>query len=192
MNLKKSTRIIAKAIRIITVAPVIAAILVLVLFGYKEYTPVHAAFALLFLSGLPLVSYPISMLFKNCRRRENQRSLAIAFSVAGYIGGMIFCLCTDSGKIESVVYLTYLLSGVITALFSFLFHIKASGHACGVSGPITVMSIFCSPLFALGYALLIPVYRSSLLLKRHTPFQLILGTATPIVCLAISVLVFGV
>ncbi len=187
MKQKNLRFIFAKAVRIITVAPVFATLLVLILFFFKKaYTPLHALFAILFLGIFPLLSYPVSLVFQKDNRRKKQRNLAIVFSVIGYIAGVVFCFFTSSGSAEKTIYLTYLLSGVLIALFSFVFHIKTSGHACGVAGPIAALCLFNNPLFILGIVFLIPVYRSSLILKRHTVKELIMGTVIPVICLMIS------
>lgn len=188
MTKNKIINFISKVIRIITVAPVCAAFLVLIIyFNGKAITGVHAVFAIIFLSVFPLLSYPISIIIKKSDR-SNQRKLAIIFSVIGYICGSLFCFLTISTDTEKIIYLTYLFSGILTAVLSFAFHIKASGHACGVSGPIAALCYFINPLYSVALTMLIPVYTSSLILKRHTLSQLLIGTAIPVICLFISVL----
>lgn len=181
----------AKLLRVFTVAPVMAGALIGVLAGFYGAMPVsRALFAWLFLSLLPLLAYPVSLLRRGWCTRDRQRKLAICFSVAGYVAGTVFSLSTGGGRPEKVIYFTYLLSGILTAVFSFAFRIKSSGHACGVSGPVAALCVFGSPVFAVGFLLLIPVFRASLQLKRHTLSQLLIGTAIPILCLAASLLLF--
>lgn len=80
-----------------------------------------------------------------------------------------------------LVYLCYIFSGTLIAIFTKCLKIKSSGHAAGTAGPITILVLRVSPWFFLGYLLLIPVYCSSLRLKRHTMKELLWGTAYPIV-----------
>ena len=47
------------------------------------------------------------------------------------------------------------------------------------------------PLYALMFALLIPVYASSIKLKRHTLPQLIAGTIVPVVALMAAIMIAG-
>ncbi len=188
MPKNKIINYISKAIRIITVAPVCAAFLILILyFKGKFLSGLHTVFAIIFLSVFPLLSYPVSIFIKKSDR-SSQRKLAIIFSVIGYICGALFCFLSNSTVTEKIIYLTYLFSGTLTGIFSFGFNIKASGHACGVAGPIAALCYFISPFYAIGIILLIPVYSSSIILKRHTPLQLLIGTAIPVICLLISVL----
>lgn len=185
--------ILSKSVRVITVPPVIAAVTVTLLYflGNNIFANVwHCAAALAALTVFPLLAYPISLVKTADTRRGFQRKLALILSVAGYIGGFIFALVTDAPSGEKVLFTTYLLSGVLTALSSFVLKIKSSGHACGVSGPAALMSYYLTPWFLLTYILLIPVFWSSLRLKRHTPAQLISGSVIPVICLFISILIF--
>lgn len=169
----------AKAIRWMTVAPFPAATLILLLYFLKPgayKNGAHALLAIFFLSVLPLCAYPLSMVIPAIRKkgRDGQRNLAIACSVLGYIGGCVTSFGFEPALIEKVVYLTYALSGVLIALFGVL-HIKASGHACGVAGPIAALTYFLSPYYLFGLVLFAAVCASSLRLKRHTLPQLIIG-----------------
>ena len=58
--------------------------------------------------------------------------------------------------------------------------LRASGHACGVSGPLTVL-IYLHGLrwLAPGLAVLAAMFWSSITLGRHTLRQLLLGAAAP-------------
>ena len=79
-----------------------------------------------------------------------------------------------------MVYLCYLCSGLQTAIFTKYLGIKSSGHAAGTVGPLSILALRLSPWFALGYLILIPVYWSSLKLKRHTLKELLWGTFSTI------------
>ena len=135
-----------------------------------------------------MLSYPVSYIVPQIRKkgRDGQRSLAIIFSVAGYVAGILGSIFFGAGRIELLIFLTYLLSGISIALCSFVFGVKASGHACGVSGPIAMM-VYCLglPFVALS-ALLGAVVWASLKIKRHTPLQLLLGSIIPIAAMLIS------
>lgn len=183
----------AKVIRIITVAPLAAAALILTLYcsltgAFTDIWHLLTAFSTLCL--MPLAAYPISLIWKKAVRRDRQRKLAIILSVIGYIAGFIFALCTESSVTEKVLYGTYLISGLLIAASSFVFHIKCSGHACGIAGPIVFLSVTVSPWFLLGFSLLIPVFWSSLKMHRHTLAQLISGAIVPALAFFISRAVF--
>lgn len=175
----------AKAVRVLTVPPVFAALLCTILYARLSgafASERHYIAALCFLSFLPLTSYPICHATPSLREkgRRVERNLGLIFSVAGYIGGVLFCLLTDSRPVETLLYATYLFSGVGLAVCS-LMRFPASGHACGCSGPIIFLSVLISPWFLLGYLLLGVVMWASRNLDRHSPAQLVGGSVVPIV-----------
>lgn len=180
---------LAKFIRTVTVAPIMAGILVTLLhFNYDAafLNNAHYFMALFFLSILPILAYPVSLLVPKIRRmgRRGQRNLAIVFAVIGYLFGTVYCLLFGYTAAELTIYLTYLFSGVAIALLSFLFHVKGSGHACGVSGPVAMLAAFLGMPYLFGYILLAFVFKSSVVLKRHTPAQLVIGSVVPVLCMA--------
>ena len=184
---------LCKIIRIITVAPLAAAVALtlLLLHGNFFVSNMHYIAALTALTVFPLLAYPISLVKKADERRKFQRTLAIVLSVAGYIGGMLFALLTSSSVGERVLYLTYLLSGVAIAFSSFVLKKKSSGHACGIAGPVALLAYYIHPLYLLGLMLLLPVGYASLKMKRHTLPQLISGSVIPILCLFASLLLYS-
>lgn len=175
----------AKVIRVLTVPPVFSALLCTILYAHLSgafASTGHYIAALCFLSFLPLMSYPICHAVPSLREkgRKAERNLSLISSVTGYIGGVLFCLLTDSHPIETLLYATYLFSGVGLAVCS-LMHFHASGHACGCSGPIIFLSVLISPWFLLGYLLLGVVMWASRNLDRHSPAQLVGGSVVPVV-----------
>lgn len=183
---------VAKMIRVLTIPPVMAVIEIAMLRLAKGCFPgASAAWVVFFLSVLPALSYAVWWAVPALRRRgrKTQRPLAVAFSVAGYLGSAACCLWAKLGAIECVACFTYLLSGLTIAVCSAL-KIKCSGHASGVSGPVMLLSLYVSPWFLLGYLLLAPVFWSSIKLGRHTPRELALGTVTPVVFILLLSLFF--
>lgn len=188
------TQKFAKAIRVLTTAPVFAAILCSLLYLLQDDTfasAAHYLMALFFLTVLPVLAYPVSMLVPALRRkgRNGQRNLALIFSVVGYIGGFLFAMLTGGAAMEKVIFGTYLVSGTTLAVCTVL-NFKASGHTCGCSGPIATLSIFVNPWFLLGYLLLTPIIWSSVKLKRHTAAQLFAGTVIPVVAMLLCSMSF--
>ena len=87
MNLKDK---FAKAIRILTTAPVFALLLCTLLYFLMDGAFAslrHYLMAVFFLSILPVLAYPVSAIIPPLRRkgRDGQRNLAIVFSVVGYV-----------------------------------------------------------------------------------------------------------
>ncbi len=180
-----------KFIRKITIPPVFAAaLLVIVYISYANYfgSIWHLLGAFLFLSILPTLAYPLQKHIPKYRDRgrEGQRSLAMIFSFAGYLLGTIVAFVFSSPIELKIIYLEYLLCGIGMLLLNKGFKIKASGHACGVVGPVILFlyfglyipAIFCA-------ALVLPVYVSSVRTKQHTTPQLIGGSIIPAVVLLI-------
>ena len=173
---------IAKVIRVLTTPPIFAALLCTLLYGLLPgsfASGVHYVLALVFLTALPLLAYPVALRRKG---RDGQRNLALVFSVLGYIGGFVMAICFGGAAVERVMFGTYLFSGVSLAVCTLL-HLKASGHTCGCSGPIALLAMFVSPWFLLGYPLLTPIVWASKRLGRHSTSQLVIGAVIPVVML---------
>jgi len=188
---------LAKTIRILTVAPITALFMLLSLYFKNSELfggLANFCFAILFLTVFPLLAYPLQPLIKKYKDkgREGQRTLAMIFAVLGYIGGCFSALLLRAPKGVWIIYLTYLLSGILIMLFNKLFHFKASGHACGVAGPLTILACFGNILGYLGVSIVAAVWWASLKMKRHTIGQLISGTIIPIVVLVLVVRVIAI
>jgi hypothetical protein len=184
---------LAKFIRIITVAPVMALMLLLVLFATRREffgNDLNLILAIVFLVAFPLLAYPIQPLLPHFRNkgRDGQRSLAMWMASLGYLLGLVSAFILPVSDYLLVIYLTYLFSGVSLVLFNKVFKIKASGHACGVAGPIFSLIYFISPWMLLGSVLLAAVYWASLNMGRHTGSELIIGSTIPTYALLLSVL----
>lgn len=184
---------IAKVIRFATIPPIMAAVLlfILALAGTDDVSAQNLCFHFVFLTVLPISSYPVARLIpilKN-RGRPFERKLAIIFCLLGYVGSVSTAIFVHGVTVEKIMSLTYLLSGAITALLSAC-NFRSSGHACGFSGPIFLLSYAVSPWFTAGFALLAPIFWASLTLKRHTFSELVCGTLVPLVSLLASIFVF--
>lgn len=129
---------------------------------------------------VPLLAYPVSWALRSGRAR--QRKLAVLFSLAGYLLLLVLCIAAPVSGAACAVYLTYMLSVLVVALTSRFPKLRASGHACGVSGPLTVL-IYLHGLrwLAPGLAVLAAMFWSSITLGRHMLRQLLLGAAAPAV-----------
>ena len=182
---------IAKAVRVMTIPPIMAAVMISVLHFFSKNVFVawpNWFFAVLFIAVLPILAYPVSLLFKGSaeQRRRKQRRLSIVFSVVGYIAGFAFSVLSHAPSGEIVVYATYLISGILTALLSFFTKLQSSGHACGVSGPIAMLVYCVHPMWLLGYLLLGLVMWSSIAMHRHTAGQLAVGSTIPLAAMLLS------
>lgn len=185
---------LAKFIRVITVPPVMALMLLIILYFTKEEffgNTLNLALAISFLVVLPFLAYPLQPLIPGFRGkgRDGQRSLAMWMSSLGYICGLSTALFLPVSKYLLIIYLTYLFSGISLVLLNKVFKIKASGHACGVAGPIFSLIYFLGPWVLFGIFILAAVYWASLRMGRHDKSELLIGTTVPTYALLLAFLI---
>lgn len=182
-------------IRVITIPPFMAFAALTALFWLHPETfqgMVNYLWAVFCLTLLPLLAYPLQPLipgFKD-KGREGQRQLAIIGAVAGYLLGVLWALLFAVPRQQLLIYLVYLISGGLILLFNQALRIRASGHACGVAGPLAFL---CYLIGRESAFILLPVlalvYRVSLKLKRHTWPELLWGSLISPAALLLSLLV---
>lgn len=176
---------LAKIIRIITVAPIMSLVLVTLMWlhgglirGVGEYIV-----SVIFLTVFPISAYPLQRvlpLFRE-RGRDGQRSLAMIMANVGYALGALYALIFGASSAVLTLFLTYLVSGAVLLVINKLFGFKASGHACGLVGPVTALAYYVSRYaLAVGAILFAAVIWGSLRMKRHTLPQLIVGGLIPV------------
>jgi len=186
---------LAMAIRVLTIPPVMALVLLTALYAARREmigSALNLVLAVVFLVIFPILAYPLQPLLPKLRRqgREGQRNLATWMSFLGYVMGFVCALILPVSGYLLAIYATYLLSGLTFVVLNKVFKFRASGHACGVAGPIFTMIYFISPWLALVLLILPAVYWASLTMGRHTKAELIAGTAIPACALFLSVLIF--
>lgn len=178
---------LAFAVRVATVPPVMVGILLLLLYLYRKDlfgAPVDMIVSACLLTVLPLLAYPLSVMIPALRKkgREGQRSLAMYLSAAGYLAVFVYGIIADVGVGLMHLYGGYLLSVIIILIGNKLLHIRISGHACAVSGPLVYTAWYLGlwGVFT-GAALWGIILWASLAMKRHTVKEFLLGTATCLV-----------
>lgn len=183
---------IAKLFRILTLAQLLAFATICTMFAYDASwfgnSGLLFALAVVFLTVLPLSAYPLQPIIPGFRGkgREGQRSLAMLFAVGGYILGCITNLFLDAPAVLWLVYLDYLLSGMIILVLNKVFHLRASAHACGVAGPAVMLAYLgIAPALAVGVVLYALSLWGSLVMKRHTLPQFLGGSVVPVAVLVI-------
>ncbi len=181
---------ITKLIRVLTVAPVMAFCTVLTLFlcAPEHFNNRFVLFMLsvVFLTVLPLLAYPLQPFIPVFREkgREGQRNLAMLFANGGYILGCITNLFLSAPAALWLIYLEYLISGMLILIFNKVFKLRASAHACGVIGPGAVLCSFgIYPALGVSIVLWGAALWASLSMKRHTLPQFIGGSLIPIAVL---------
>lgn len=137
--------------------------------------------SILFFTIIPISAYIVARTVPKFKAggREEERRLAFIFGIVGYILGNLSLLTIKKPTKAMIgLYLSYLISSLILAFINKVLKFKASGHACGIAGPILAIN-FIVGIKMLFLALLIPlVMWSRLVLKRHDFKQLIVGAAT--------------
>lgn len=189
----------AKLIRIITVAPIMAFLLCtcLLFSDLQAFIHLYTYFlCLVFLCVVPALSYPIENKFhiykrihKDLSDREAERKFAIIFSLFSYIALTLLIYVLNESIVVKAMVLTYLFSGLFIFIFSIIVNINPSGHMCGVMGPIAFLGYWCSWWFLLLLLVLFVTIWSSLKLKRHTVFQLVVGAVVPVVSFILAILI---
>jgi hypothetical protein len=107
----------------------------------------------------------------------------------GYICGLLTALFLPVSKYLLIIYLTYLFSGISLVLLNKVFKIRASGHACGVAGPIFSLIYFLGPWVLFSVLILAAVYWASLSIGRHDKSELLIGTTVPTYALLLAFLI---
>lgn len=174
---------LAKLIRVISVPPVMVTGIVVALARATDVvfrTPAEALLTILFLAAVPLFAYPFSHLLPKVRARgrAGQRDLAMVLSALGYAGGWLYGYLSHVTPALLAVFTAYLFSVLLLMIFNKLLFIRASGHACSVTGPLLLAAWFIGgwivPAAALLYAL---IFWASVYAGRHTRGEFLTGTA---------------
>ena len=172
---------IAKAISLVTVVPVIALFTILLSFFYNKeiFTGIGwIVYSIIFLTVLPLMAYPLHRMIPASRRqgRNGERKLAFILAVISYVLGTLVTFLFNAPIIIKKTFIAYLLSGVFLSFVNKGLKVKASGHACGVSGPITLLINIVGTNMLWLYLIIPLVYWSRINLDRHTLQELLIGT----------------
>ena len=172
----------AKLIRILSIPPIMAIIMVVSVRLFRPnlfLSPVDFWLGLLFLALVPVLAYPVSWLIPSLRRRgrDGQRKLAFVFAFVGYLCGVLYALIFRRASGLLMLFLIYLFSVLVLALFNKALHIRASGHASSVTGPIGFLCAAIGGWFYLvGIFLFTLILWASVRIKRHTIPEFLIGS----------------
>ena len=183
--------ILAKSIRVLTVPPLlITSMLVILTVSLDNFcsSMTQMILAVLLLGLVPVLAYPIQKLLPSKGEvREEQRNMAFVLTFAGYLTALIFSVVGNCGRQLQFVIISYFISMSLLVFFNKALHIRASGHACSITGTLYFLSFF------LGKGAVIPciciagaVVWSSLHLKRHTIQEIFWGAAVCLPCILMS------
>ncbi|MCX6084402.1 MAG: hypothetical protein NT102_05500 [Caldiserica bacterium] len=106
---------------------------------------------------------------------KGERKVAFVLSIAGYvIGTIVMVVFFREARLYLALMLSYMFTVVGLVIINLL-HYKASGHAAGVSGPATALTIRYGWPGAISYLLLVLVAVAKMNIKEHTLGQLCTG-----------------
>ncbi len=175
---------IVKAIRVLTVPPLLASVFLVIVKCTSASVfakPLDFIMSIVFLGAFPLLAYGVWAIVPKLKNggRNTQRRLAFVFSLVGYIALWVYSRIAKVNREMSLICDTYFFSVLLLSIINFVFKIKASGHACGISGPLLLSVHFMGwvsafPCLALG----IISFWASVKSGRHTLKQLFAGTLT--------------
>lgn len=178
---KKIKDILAKIIRAFAVPPTFVAIMSITMYFVvpSAFRNVGDLIALLCaLAVLPALAYPLAAVIPSVKEkgRSGSRRLAFVTSAVGYISGTVYAFATNVSRELKFIFCGYLIALVLLTVFNKLCGLKASGHACGIVGPLLYSVCF------FGYKWIAPcvivciaVVWASVYRKSHTPKELLLG-----------------
>lgn len=172
----------AKAIRTLSTPPILAVALLIVLAVQKGVSFAAGADFVVSLACLgifPLLAYPLAHRLPATEHmgREGERKLAFAFCLLGYSLLMLYGIAFRRGPQLMLVYETYFFSGGILAILNAIFHVRASGHACGTTGPVLLAGYLLGWQWAVPFALVFLLAAwASITLNRHTLSEYLIGS----------------
>lgn len=146
---------------------------------------------LAFLVVIPVLPYLMPCMTRagRAQARDAERRTAIVVGVSSYAAGATVAWGFDAPLTAKIIFSAYFFSGLVLSAVNALFRFKASGHACGVAGPATLLAYYVGLRAALVAASALPlVFWSRLTLRRHTLSQLLAGSVIGI-CSTLTVLV---
>ena len=183
---------IAKMFRVITVPPLLITLLLIMLY-FLRHDLFDKNWYLLWLITLlgivPVLAYPLQRVLPKWKKegREGQRQLAFVLSLIGYTIAMTGGYLQHMNSELQMIANTYFFSVVLLTISNKLLKIRASGHACSVTGPLVFLVYFVDWRFIVVSILVgAAVVWSSLVLKRHTAKELTFGASICIVAFGIS------
>lgn len=185
---------LAKGIRVLTVPPLLVSGMLIILTVSLDHfcdSGTQMILAILLLGILPILAYPLQRLLPTKGEvREEQRNIAFVLTFTGYLTAFIFSMAGTCGRELRYIIVSYFISMLLLVFFNKVLHVRASGHACSVTGTLYFLSFF------LGTQAVIPciciaaaVVWASLRLKRHTVQEIFWGAAVCLPCILASVFI---
>lgn len=196
MRIERDTfgNIMAKGVRVLTVPPIlITGMLITLTITLDNFygSAGQMILAVILLGLVPILAYPLQKLLPTKGEvREEQRNLAFILTFTGYLTALVCSVLGNCGKELQYIIVTYFISMVLLVFLNKVLHVRASGHACSVTGTLFFLSFFLGKQAVIPcICIAIAVIWSSLYLKRHTIREIFWGAAACLPCIITSVFV---
>ncbi len=179
---KKSKNAIAKIVRGIAIPPTFVFTLSVLMYILKQsaFRGFFDLAVMLFTLALcPALAYPLARILPHYKNagRAGSRSLAFITSAVGYTIGTLYAFLSNASDDLKFIFVGYAVALVALTVLNKLCRLKASGHACGIVGPLLYTVYYFGPLFLIPCALIAAaVVWASVYRKSHTPGELLLGS----------------
>ena len=180
---RKFLDVSAKIIRCVAIPPTFVAILSVLMYLFKPeaFRNVWDLTVLIIaLAVLPALAYPLAAIIPYFREkgRSGSRTLAFIGSTVGYIGGAVYSAVSGATGDLKFIFFGYLIALYALTMLNKVFKVKASGHACGILGPMLYMVYFFGLIWLIPFTVIAAlVVWSSIYRKSHTAKELLLGAA---------------
>ena len=141
------------------------------------------------LAVIPTLAYPLAAVIPSIKAkgRSGSRSLAFVTSAVGYTLGTLYAFVTNATADLKFIFVGYILALAALTIFNKVFKLKASGHACGIFGPLLYAVYFLGIIWILPcLAIAAAVVWASVYRKSHTVKELVLGAACAFVGFFVS------
>ena len=178
----------AKVIRVLTVPPLLITSMLLILGAFLENfcgSMTEMVLAIILLGLVPILAYPIQkMLPSKGEVREEQRNIAFVLTFAGYLTALVCAITGRCSKELQYIIISYFISMTLLVFFNKVLQVRASGHACSVTGTLYYLSYFLgAPAVIPCIVIAAAVVWASLRLKRHTIQEIFWGAAVCLPCM---------
>ena len=190
----KVGNMLAKGIRVLTVPPLlVSSMLIILALSLDSFcdSAAQMVLAIVLLGFLPILAYPIQKLLPTKGEvREEQRNIAFVLTFTGYLTAFILAVAGNCGRELRYIIISYFISMICLLFWNKVLHVRASGHACSVTGTLYFLSYFLGRQAVLPcICIAIAVVWASLRLKRHTIQEIFWGAAVCLPCILLSVFV---
>ncbi len=161
------------------------------LFYFLKHTDTLAYLvSVIFIGIIPLFAWAYLLFHKGDYKGE--RKVSFLIDAVSYPIGFLILLLRNIHSFYTALVLSYLLNVIFLIVINKLLKYKASGHAAGVAGPGTALTIVFGWWGAISFLLLMPVFYAKITLREHTFMQLTVGALLSTVLTYLSFVIIGV